>query len=322
MSSPTKPLEPLILRADWSQHRNVLAGIRLAVFVREQGVPEELEWDDADAQALHLLALVDPDATPVGTARLLPTGQIGRMAVLPEWRGRGIGTALLHELLTIAGQGQYPKPFLNAQVSALSFYLQAGFVPTGDIFEEAGIPHRRMELDPELVPGRAATEGVLNRDPGPIALESRAAIRAAGVRMANQARRSLWLLSRNLDPSLYDNQEFIAATRQLAIHGRDFPIRILLWDALPAARNRHRLVPLIHKLTSRIAVRCLSEVDQDRIDAFLLIDETSYIRLPQADIYSATADFHAPREVRCLRTEFQALWDRSEPCRELLRLSL
>ena len=137
-----QPLQPA------TSDRAALKAIRLAVFVREQGIPQELEWDQADAQAIHLLALAEPEGTPVGTARLLPSGQIGRMAVLPEWRGRGVGTALLRGLLTIARQGDHPRPFLNAQVSALHFYLRAGFHPVGEVFEEAGIPHLRMELHP------------------------------------------------------------------------------------------------------------------------------------------------------------------------------
>lgn len=322
MSSPTEVPGLRILRVDWAEHREALGAIRLAVFVREQGVPEELEWDGADAQAIHLLALADPNDTQVGTARLLPSGQIGRMAVLPQWRGRGVGAALLRELLGIVGDGPYPPPFLNAQVSALPFYQRAGFVPVGAVFDDAGIPHRRMELSPDHAPIQAETPRVLGQNPGLLALEGQAAIRAAGVRMAGQARRSLWLLSRNLEPALYDDLNFIAAVRQLAIRGRDLPVRILLWDALPRSRNGHRLVPLIQQLTSRISVRCLVDMDQDRVDAFLLADEAGYIRLPQADRYRADADFQAPRAVRRLREEFQTMWDQAEPCLELRRLYL
>jgi predicted GNAT family N-acyltransferase len=134
-----------IRRGDWGRDRGVLRRIRLDVFVHEQGVPESLEWDAQDAAAVHLLAL-DGAGRPIGTARLLPTGQIGRMAVLPEWRGRGVGGALLREILAIAADGGYPDIFLNAQTSALPFYVRAGFRPVGDAFDEAGIPHRRMTL--------------------------------------------------------------------------------------------------------------------------------------------------------------------------------
>jgi predicted GNAT family N-acyltransferase len=145
MSSTPDPTAYRIRRADWGRDRGALRRIRLDVFVHEQGVPESLEWDDQDAAAVHLVAL-DGAGRPIGTARLLPTGQIGRMAVLPERRGQGVGSALLREILQIAADDGYPDIFLNAQTSALPFYLRAGFQPVGHAFDEAGIPHRRMTL--------------------------------------------------------------------------------------------------------------------------------------------------------------------------------
>lgn len=337
MSSRTEGSGFVVRRADWDLDRDALRGIRLAVFVREQGVPEALEWDGADARAVHLLALAGTAEAPgaaVGTARLLPTGQIGRMAVLAEWRGRGVGTALLRELLAIAGQGDHPPPFLNAQVGALPFYQSAGFSPVGDVFEEAGIRHRRMVLGATPVPPEdlapsgpvpldlPATERVLHRDPGPLVLEGLDAIRAAGIRMAAQARREICLLTRDLDPFLYDNPEFIAAVRHLALHRHDLPVRILVFDASPVVRDGHRLLPLVHRLTSRIAVRCVAEEQSERIDAFLVADEAGYILRPQADAYRATADFQAPLVARRLHAEFLSLWERAEPSPELQRLHL
>ena len=132
-------------RADWVRNGDALRQVRTRVFVEEQAVPSELEWDDDDARAVHLLA-EDERSRPIGTARFIETGQIGRMAVLPEWRGLGVGSALLREMLRIAEESRCPGPFLNAQVSALPFYQRMGFEPVGEPFDEAGIPHRRMIL--------------------------------------------------------------------------------------------------------------------------------------------------------------------------------
>lgn len=132
-------------RADWVRNGDALRQVRTRVFVEEQAVPSALEWDDDDARAIHLLA-EDETSRPVGTARLIETGQIGRMAVLPEWRGLGVGSALLREMLRIAGESGCTAPFLNAQVSALPFYERLGFESVGEPFDEAGIPHRRMIL--------------------------------------------------------------------------------------------------------------------------------------------------------------------------------
>jgi predicted GNAT family N-acyltransferase len=131
--------------ARWPADRERLAQVRESVFVVEQGVPRELEWDGEDAGASHWLA-EDGGGNPIGVARLLPTGQIGRMAVLQPWRGRGIGARLLAAALDGARERGYAEVWLNAQARALPFYARQGFIAEGGEFEEAGIPHRRMRL--------------------------------------------------------------------------------------------------------------------------------------------------------------------------------
>jgi len=131
--------------ADWGRDLSALRAVRMAVFVEEQGVPLEEEWDAEDPTALHLLAETD-DGAPIGTARLIPSGQIGRMAVLPQWRARGVGSALLSAVLEEVKKGAYPPPFLNAQLHAVPFYRRHGFREEGEVFLDAGIEHLRMEL--------------------------------------------------------------------------------------------------------------------------------------------------------------------------------
>ena len=145
MNSPPDVARFRIRRAEWPRDRDALRRVRSRVFIEEQGVPAALEWDADDENAVHLLA-EDSLSDPIGTARLLSTGQIGRMAVLERWRGRGVGSALLREILSIALADGRPRPFLNAQTSALPFYRRAGFLPVGPEFLEAGIPHQKMNL--------------------------------------------------------------------------------------------------------------------------------------------------------------------------------
>lgn len=128
--------------ASWYEDRALLRDLRHRVFVVEQGVPEELEWDDADVDCTHVLAL-DEHKQPIGTGRLLPDGQIGRMAVVPEWRRRGVGSAILEFLLDRARERGLAV-YLNAQTHAIGFYSQHGLVAQGGEFMDAGIPHRRM----------------------------------------------------------------------------------------------------------------------------------------------------------------------------------
>lgn len=127
----------------WSQARDTARAIRYAVFVEEQGVPVELEWDDQDEPSWHAVALAD-DGTPVATGRLLPDGHIGRMAVLASARGTGVGATVLQALMGKAVELGYAELVLNAQTHAAPFYERAGFAASGEPFEEAGIPHVEM----------------------------------------------------------------------------------------------------------------------------------------------------------------------------------
>lgn len=127
---------------NWTSARAEASRVRTAVFVEEQGVPVEIEMDDNDAASVHAIAYDDGRA--VGTGRLLPDGHIGRMAVLKESRGGGVGGAILACLVNEARRRGMKETVLSAQTHALGFYRQHGFEVVGAIFEEAGIPHQEM----------------------------------------------------------------------------------------------------------------------------------------------------------------------------------
>lgn len=135
----------VVVLADWSRDAPALAAIRRRVFIEEQDVPEALEWEAIDPDCDWFLARVADVA--VGITRLMPEGRIGRMAVLPGWRRRGVGTALLLAALVQARARGLGQVSLHAQVQALPFYARQGFRAEGPIFDEAGIPHQRMTLD-------------------------------------------------------------------------------------------------------------------------------------------------------------------------------
>ncbi len=133
----------------WRTCHAALQAVRRSVFIDEQKVPEALEWDDADATSRHVLAL-SVTGEPIGTGRLLPNGHIGRIAVLQEWRSKGVGSAILRALLVQAHQNGLHTIKLHAQTHALGFYARHGFnVVAGDEFIEAGIPHREMRIQLE-----------------------------------------------------------------------------------------------------------------------------------------------------------------------------
>jgi predicted GNAT family N-acyltransferase len=134
-----------IRTASWQEDSRALRAVREVVFIREQGVPVELEWDEFDVACVHLLA-TDSSGNPIGTARLLPDASIGRMAVLRDWRCKGVGRALMHQLLEEAENRQFPTVTLNAQTHAIGFYNKFGFQQIGSEFLDAGILHVKMLL--------------------------------------------------------------------------------------------------------------------------------------------------------------------------------
>ncbi len=128
---------------DWDSLRGDAAVIRYGVFVLEQNVPEDMELDLLDPVSRHWLAR-SPAGNAVATARLTPDHQLGRMAVLREWRGRGIGTRLVETIQQHALERQVAALILHAQLQAIPFYRRLGFLAEGPTFDDAGIPHRRM----------------------------------------------------------------------------------------------------------------------------------------------------------------------------------
>lgn len=138
--------KPLIRIADWHnpEDQEALRMIRQRVFIEEQKVPVELEWDEFDDSSTHFIAIIDNK--PIAAARLKPNGQLGRMAVLSPYRHHGIGSALLQFVMQLAKNQNLKELYCHAQTSALDFYQRHGFNAHGDEFDDAGIPHRAMSI--------------------------------------------------------------------------------------------------------------------------------------------------------------------------------
>lgn len=135
----------MIVRLAGDEDLPAVLALRHEVFVVGQGVPVELEHDELDAVCDHAVALVDGEV--VGTGRLLPDGTIGRMAVAADRRGQGIGAAVLALLEQRARERGHSSVSLHAQLHAVGFYAQAGYVPYTDVYLEAGIEHRSMKKE-------------------------------------------------------------------------------------------------------------------------------------------------------------------------------
>ena len=141
---PVRP-EVVLHPATWADDRDALQAVRRSVFIEEQAIPESEEWDDVDPVARHVLALT-ANRDAVGTGRLEPTGKIGRVAVLLQYRGSGVGSLIMGHLVNQATESGFTSVYLHAQAAAAGFYERLGFRAVGPVFDEVGIPHLRMNL--------------------------------------------------------------------------------------------------------------------------------------------------------------------------------
>ncbi|MEK5761673.1 GNAT family N-acetyltransferase [Acinetobacter junii] len=128
----------------WNKLEQDAKFIRKQVFIIEQNIPEEEEWDDQDMTSDHFV-VYDQDQ-PIATARLLQNNSVGRVAVLKAYRVQGIGRMIMLEIILQAHQQDRKFLQLSSQVHAISFYEKLGFSIQGDAYDECGIPHIKMQL--------------------------------------------------------------------------------------------------------------------------------------------------------------------------------
>jgi predicted GNAT family N-acyltransferase len=301
--------------ADYRRDFDTLRAIRDQVFVREQQVPVEIELDALDPLCLHVIARTDEGAA-IGTGRLAPDGRIGRMAVFVDWRTRGVGGVMLERLVELArGRGLLAVE-LHAQLKAQAFYARHGFEAHGENFFEAGIEHvhMRRHLHEATVPRPATTVE--------LKVDSEHAAREICLQLLQQARYRVSLFCRDLDPMLLGTRSALEALRTLAARGRGAEVRLLLQDPASVPRNLHPWLPLLQRLTSAIQVRQVIEpIDRQNPIAVLLNDVGGYYHRPLAGRFEGTASLHAEGRCRQLQGEFDELWERAEPSRELRALS-
>ncbi|MGM0767333.1 MAG: GNAT family N-acetyltransferase [Pseudomonadota bacterium] len=312
-----------IRKYSWQLAPGHIRDIRQQVFVDEQRVPPELEWDATDEIADHYLA-VNADNQPVAVARLFSTleetAHIGRMAVLPAWRGQGIGEALLHNLVREAGE-QFRELRLSAQQHAIAFYQRSGFHVCSEPYDDAGIPHVDMRcLSPELIAGE------LGRRPAPALLgEDREAWLFSTERhlvslldsLAGQASQRLWLYDRLLDHDLYDRHQFRELLSALARRHRLSEIRVLIHDDKPLIQRRHQIVELMRRLPSRIELRLVNADYPVTDQPFVLADRDGV--LYRHDFYKPEgfANFADGGRVKLLGEGFLRMWETGRRSLEL-----
>ncbi|MDR6991134.1 GNAT family N-acetyltransferase [Luteimonas sp. 3794] len=280
--------------------------VRTTVFVTEQGVPADLERDALDALSRHVLATAT-DGTPIGAGRIAPDGRIGRLAVRSDWRGRGVGEAMLRALLDAARNDGLRATYLHAQLQAMGLYARAGFVAEAAPYEEAGIAHRTM---------RRVAGATFPVDDLAAAVDTTVTVIAA-------ARRTLSLRTRALDPGLYDHPDVLGALRRFATAGRSVQIQILLHDPATLQRRGSAVLALSQRLSSAFAFRAVIDpVDREYAGAFLVNDAGGFHVRPLGYRVDGEAATDLPGRARQLAQQFAPVWERSRACSEFRALGI
>ncbi len=312
-------IEPASYQADFDD----LRAVREAVFVVEQNIPEEVEFDSIDPDCHHFVAR-DNQHQAIGTGRLAPDGKIGRMAVLQTWREQGVGEALLLNLIDKARKLGWTEVRLNAQTDVIGFYEKFGFTKGGDVFMEANIPHQLMRLQVEPI----STSSRPTPKPRDALVEiaefqNLADTISATVQLIAKARRQICIYSPDLEHILYGQADVLEALKQFAINSQGGNVLIIVQDTLATRSQPHPLIDLAQRLPSAFLLRTPIEVDDLQYpSAFLVNDRDGYLFRQQSSQYRGVWSPTMPARNRQLVEEFERVWQRCRACTEFRALGL
>jgi predicted GNAT family N-acyltransferase len=320
-----------VLPVEWSSHSEVLETIREKVFINEQGVPADIERDGRDADARHFLAITEA-GQHIGCARLMPDGQIGRVAVLPDFRSRGIGARLLAAAIEQAKTDGQTSLYLNAQTGAINLYRRAGFIPSGGEFLEAGLPHQRMEMILPIpfessgdVAQPLVREEAAHPDTDKAELRNHhgeASCVEGIVSVLDHPLREVRIYSPLLDHALFEHDSILDALSQFARSGPPATINILIHTSNLVISRGHRLLNLARRLSSKIEIRLVTAELQEDTRCFVLADQRAFFLMPDDHEYLGHSNAYDPVQSTQLAERFDYLWQRSDHDPELRALSI
>ena len=298
--------------SDWKQARDVSRKIREEVFIREQRVPEALEWDELDAKATHFLAY--DGRTPVGCARLMPDGHFGRMAVVSSRRHEHWGSRLLHSIERYAQHELHLRELrASAQVKALPFYQRNGFSAEPGIFDDAGIAH----VEIYRAPGAPYGNSVLmpTEDFTAYRLDSLVAMAGWVELMLAGRPRSVTLICDSLDHPLWWRRDVLEAVSRYVRSARHREFKVYL-PFENSSVVRHPLVRLQSRLGKRLSFFIHSGISS----TVMLSHDWGYLRL--AEPGSALGSMNDRATVQRLSDDYSEIFRTARPSREVRRVTI
>ncbi len=316
------PIE--VEQTSWEVSSGVLADIRHKVFVEEQHVPVEEEIDEHDQHAAHWLAY-GPNDKAMATSRMLSDGHIGRMAVLKEYRERGVGSSLMRNMIRYAIREGMDQMFLYAQIKAVPFYEGFGFIAQGDPFMDAGIPHKTMLLKLHRYRDNSpqpVLPDISEEERQKISLDGAENFRDQAVKLVNRAQREIRIFTDRLEPEMYSNSQFCDAVYAFATSHPMARVRILVKDIPHVIQQTNLLQDLCLRLPSRIQMRKFQSKEACLHTDFLLVDRVGILYKQEPERFVGYVIDHAPMEAVELAQEFDSLWEQAELDPELRRLHI
>jgi len=330
-----------IITTDWETHKQAIQVIRELVFIKEQKVPEDLEWDSDDLSAKHFLVLNNNNQA-IATGRLTSDGQIGRMAVFAKWRRQGIARKLLQHILMTAKVLKHSAVYLHAQLYTQDLYQGAGFQKEGESFLEAGIPHIKMSMGLNQTTGSIApqestvefasekentkTENSSSSNTSqsyePIVLAHINDFKDITIQLAETATRFIKILTPDLEPVLYDHTTFTEIISALCRTNKHTHVQILISGNPKEISSSHQVALLSQRLSSSITIRRVNPSQTQPTHAYMLTDTNGIMYRVKANEYRGFANLNNPAQVRIKSLDFERLWTHSSAITEFRRLGI
>ncbi|MEM6999652.1 MAG: GNAT family N-acetyltransferase [Pseudomonadota bacterium] len=324
-----------VVPVDWHQRQPILTDIRRRVFIEEQSVEPDEEWDGADPDAAHFL-VINEAGQPQACARLLDDGQIGRMAVLPEFRGNGLATLLITAIIEHATQRGMDRLFLHAQSYIQGMYAKAGFTLCGPEFDEVGIPHVPMEMKLPIAYDGSTTRSVATggsskpanaaprriQPPTQTDITCLADAASSLTSLLENSSRTIYLLSPMLDQELFEQDAVIDAFSRFLRSAPRAEMRILIMSSKLIVSRGHRLIDLAQRMDDKVKVKLYNEPFNESTSAFACGDRQHYWLLPSHEQYQGLAQSNNPVVTQQMGDTFLTAWQRSKPDPEMRRLRL
>lgn len=300
----------------WDEAESALRNIRQKVFVEEQNVPSNMEWDADDKKAIHILG--KEGNRPVACARIVNDNYLGRVAVLKDYRGHGWGSRLIRAAEQHLIEKRKSRLSLNAQANSYKFYLDNGYVPDDEMMWDANIPHLKMSKL-LLHPSSTGDFYILKEDETSYTSELPVASAVWFQIASSQSKREINIQIRDLEHSVFNNPNCISNLSKFLRASEKRKIRILINQEIPGL-SEHPLLRLQQRISSRLIIRSSAmEADSDNIGNHIIFDQHGYLRFDFRNTYCC---FSSPLSIKKHKANFERYWLASKQLLEGKRLKL